>query len=72
MKWILVYLTVALGEPSIDAYAEYDSMNECFDEREFLVESIGRPIVNYQAVCIQQIDEPVEKLNPNVPPGVQM
>jgi hypothetical protein len=29
-------------------------MDECFDARDRLVEVIGRPIVNYQAICVIQ------------------
>lgn len=30
----------------------YKSMYECFEARDTLVEEAGRPIVNYQAICI--------------------
>jgi len=53
MKWILVYITMSASTPDINAFAEYDTMEECFHERDVLVEALGRPIVNYQAVCVQ-------------------
>ena len=30
----------------------FDAMSECFEAREVLVKSVGRPIKNYQALCI--------------------
>ena len=36
----------------------FDTMNVCFDAREQLVEQLGRPIVNYQAVCVHWVDDP--------------
>lgn len=33
-------------------FPQYGSMDECFQAREQVVENVGRPIVNYQALCI--------------------
>ena len=64
MKWILVYIFINPLVPgdvmSLEPVATnaagsrvtYNDMYECFDARERLVEVIGRPIVNYQAVCV--------------------
>jgi len=30
----------------------YDSMDACFNDRDMVIEKIGRPIINYQAVCV--------------------
>jgi hypothetical protein len=53
MKWILVLILVN-NHPmhGIVEQARFDSMNECFDAREKLVEKTGKPIINYQAVCV--------------------
>jgi hypothetical protein len=35
---------------------EYSSMDECFANRDKIVEQMGRPIMNYQAICIIKVD----------------
>ena len=30
----------------------YSSMLQCFDDRDKIVEDIGRPIIDYQSICI--------------------
>jgi len=52
MKWILVYIALTGERVDVNKMAAFNSMDECFDAREQFVEVIGRPIVNYQAVCI--------------------
>jgi hypothetical protein len=39
----------------------YNSMEECFEARELLVENVGRPIINYQAVCVSYSKEKLFK-----------
>ena len=53
MKWILVW--IALSNHPLHKIIEvdrYDKMNECFKAREQLIERVGKPIVNYQAICV--------------------
>lgn len=50
---ILIVLTQN-GDILAKNVGEFPLMNQCFDERELLVERIGRPIVNYQAICIHR------------------
>lgn len=53
MKFILVLITiVALNDVDTKVLGVYNTMEECFDAREAVVELVGRPIQNYQAVCI--------------------
>ena len=57
MKWILVYIAITsngiyLDWANADKEGQLMGMKTCFEERELLVEKIGRPIVNYQVVCI--------------------
>lgn len=52
MKWILVYIALTGDRVDVNKMAAFNTMDECFDAREKFVEVIGRPIVNYQAVCI--------------------
>jgi hypothetical protein len=57
MKWILVYITLQGDFGKMASYGTYDTMNECFFAREELIEMIGRPIYNYQAVCVTKVDD---------------
>jgi hypothetical protein len=53
MKWVLVW--IALNHHPLHTVSEqgrYDTMRECFDVREQIVDSVGKPIVNYQVVCV--------------------
>jgi hypothetical protein len=55
MKWILVLLfTTGVEETPIHAeyYGTYDRMDICFEKRDEWVEYIGRPLINYQLVCV--------------------
>ena len=56
MKWLLVYIALTGDRVDVNQMAMFNSMDECFDARDKLVEVIGRPIVNYQAVCIIKED----------------
>ena len=51
MKYILFILLVN-PIPQTAVMGEYTSMDDCFEGRDVLVERMGRPIINYQAVCV--------------------
>ena len=51
MKWILVYIAFTGERVDVNKMAAFNQWM-IFDAREQFVEVIGRPIVNYQAVCI--------------------
>ena len=57
MKWVLVYIALTADFAKLATYGTYDTMPECFDAREQLVESVGKPIINYQVICIPKDDE---------------
>jgi hypothetical protein len=57
MKWVLIYITLSGDFGKMADYGEYDSMEGCFDAREHLIEAAGRPIINYQAVCVAKASE---------------
>ena len=40
------------GDFTLTDVDQFETLSECFEERELLVESIGRPIVNYQVICV--------------------
>jgi hypothetical protein len=54
MKWLLIYIALTGDRVDVNKMSSFNTMDECFDARERLVEVIGRPIVNYQAVCVIQ------------------
>jgi hypothetical protein len=56
MKWLLVYIALTGDRVDVNKMSVFNTMDECFDARDRLVEVIGRPIVNYQAVCVIQED----------------
>jgi len=53
MQWILVGLLVQASQIYVKPIAIHESMSDCMMHREVVVEQIGRPVVNYQVVCIQ-------------------
>lgn len=57
MKYILVLIALMGDTPISDKEGVYDTMNECFDAREIMVEKIGRPIIGWQAICILKPQE---------------
>jgi len=52
MKWVLVYIMLTPDFAKLATYGTYETMPECFDAREQLVEAVGKPIINYQVICI--------------------
>jgi hypothetical protein len=55
-RLVLMYLLVVVMLngliPQAATDGELTSMAECFDKREEYIEAFGRPIKNYQIVCI--------------------
>lgn len=54
MFWVLFFIGIkSFAEPPIlEPIAVFESMDECFKAREAVVEKIGKPIINYQVVCV--------------------
>jgi len=52
MTYALVIIKLYMGSFMVMKETDYATMDQCFDRRDQIVESIGRPIVNYQVVCI--------------------
>lgn len=57
MNYILVLILMTSRGPELAVGGEFKTMAECFERREELVQFMGRPIVNYQAVCIIEKDK---------------
>lgn len=60
-SWVLALVMVSSYGIGVMQHGVYDTMDECFDARELLVHELGKPIVNYQAICVNWVDDP-EKL----------
>ena len=52
MKWVLVFIVLTTDEVMLAEVGTYDSMDACFNDRDMVIEKVGRPIINYQAVCV--------------------
>lgn len=55
--FVLIVVIVNSYGLGIQQQGIFDTMAECFDAREEIVESLGRPIQNYQAVCVHFVEE---------------
>lgn len=56
LLWLLFVINLSpvdKGEsPQLIGAGIHGSMAECFDAREKLVEELGRPIIDYQVICV--------------------
>jgi hypothetical protein len=59
MEWVLVFIGLTSNDLVVGELGRYESMTACFAHREEVIEIKGRPIVNYQAVCVPRTKETV-------------
>lgn len=53
MNFVLFLILISVnGDFTLTDVDRFETLSECFEGRELLVESVGRPIVNYQAICV--------------------
>jgi hypothetical protein len=52
MSYTLFLILLLSDGPHYELVGSYHTMNECFEIRERLVETLGRPIENYQTICV--------------------
>tara|TARA_R110000823_G_scaffold2934_4_gene11672 strand:+ start:1612 stop:1794 length:183 start_codon:yes stop_codon:yes gene_type:complete len=52
--WILVTLIATGGLVLISDQVVYDDLASCFEARENIIQELGRPIVDYQAICVNK------------------
>lgn len=57
MKYILILILMTSRGPELAVGEEFNTMAECVESRKELVQFMGRPIVNYQAVCMIKKDK---------------
>lgn len=56
-SWILVTILTVGGVATILDQSRHDTVAECFNNRDLVILKHGRPIVNYQAVCIKTVSD---------------
>lgn len=61
MKWVLIFIGIAGNDIIVSDVATFERMDLCFEERDHIIETLGRPIVNYQAVCVAKIKPVIEE-----------
>lgn len=54
MAWVLIFIALGDSGYATNYYGHYQTMEDCMAAREALIEDVGRPIINYQAVCVPQ------------------
>lgn len=54
MIWVLFFIGIVdLSQPPVlRPVGMFKDMDQCFQAREQLVEKVGRPVVDYQAICV--------------------
>jgi len=51
MTYVLFVISLGAFGYNIET-EEFSSIDECFNAREHVIQEIGRPIINYQAICV--------------------
>ena len=49
---VLIVLSSFQETVAVSRIGQYQDLSKCFDAREQIVKKLGRPIVNYQAICV--------------------
>jgi len=57
MKFILILIMLKAGSYYTQDVGPFYSMDECFEERERIVIKRGKPLINFQAICIPFLPE---------------
>jgi len=52
--WVLFLIVLGDSNYAVRPMGMFLEMNECLAQRNALVEEIGKPIIDYQAICIQK------------------
>jgi len=54
MAYVLFIITLTIKGYSVQLVDSYETMQACFAQREAVVKQLGRPIRDYQAICVQR------------------
>lgn len=52
MNYIIFTILLSSPQHLVVRGPEFPTMDECFSHRDEIIEVIGRPIINYQVVCV--------------------
>ena len=52
--WMLFLIVLGDSQYAVRVMNVFNSIDACLQQREILVEEIGRPIIDYQVICIQK------------------
>ena len=56
MEYLLLIISLNASQISLAQVANFETMDQCFTERDEIVELMGRPIINYQVICLIKAD----------------
>jgi hypothetical protein len=61
MTWVLFVIVMTAESWGVSIDSKHTDMMSCFERRDVIVQQLGTPIINYQAVCAvtDQIGEKV-------------
>jgi len=58
MQWVMfIIVLMSPHESAIKASEPYSSMDACFNARDEIIEEVGRPIINYQVICVPYLED---------------
>ena len=57
----IILLSSSSDSYGIQRHSDHNRMDQCFEARDLYVEKTGRPIVNYQAICVLRKHEKIAK-----------
>ena len=52
MEYLLLIISLNASTINLAQVANFETMDQCFTERDEIVELMGRPIINYQVLCL--------------------
>jgi hypothetical protein len=53
MTWVLFVIVLEADRYYVSPNGMYETMNDCFEAREFFMATAPKPKINYDAICIQ-------------------
>jgi len=54
---LLLISAIGGGDYNLTTISYFTRLDHCFEYRELIVEEVGRPIINYQAICVATEEE---------------
>lgn len=66
MKALLFFFFLQDGVWNFQISEPFDNINDCFVAREGVIETYGRPMINYMTVCVQTTEGTVPERDESV------